>query len=80
MTEQTNQQGGFIDILQILVFALVQAIVIEAIGNHLVFSKEEYKDVVVKIKNLTERIKKLKYDYLYKPSTKKKQEQKMILV
>ena len=52
----------------------------EAIGYYQCYHKEEYKDAQEKTRNLMARLKQLKYDYLYKPSQKKKQEGKMIKV
>jgi len=52
----------------------------EGVGQYYVYASEEYKDLQVKIRNLGNRLKKLKHEYLYVPSTKKKQEGKMIKV
>ena len=65
-----------------IMFAIVLGLMIatEIIGHHYIYKHENYQDLIVKTKNLGQRLKKLKYDYMYVPSTKKKQEQKMIKV
>lgn len=55
-------------------------IIQEVVGWYYIYSKEEYKDNQEKARNLGRRLKKLKYEYLYVPSNKKKQEGKMIKV
>ena len=52
----------------------------EAVGYYYIYKHEDYQDLNDKIRNLGKRLKKLKYDYLYVPSNKKKAEQKMIKV
>ena len=55
-------------------------LIIEAVGYYYVYQLEEYKELIEKTKNLAQRVKKLKHEYLYGTSNKKKQEQKMIKV
>jgi hypothetical protein len=65
----------------LVIFILIShAIIMEGVGQYYVYASEDYKDLQVKIRNLGNRLKKLKHEYLYVPSTKKKQEGKMIKV
>ena len=49
----------------LLGFAITQAVVIELIGNHYIYSKKEYKDLCEKTVNLGDRIKTLKEEHMY---------------
>jgi hypothetical protein len=68
------------DIALVLAICTLHLLLQELIGYFYIYSKEEFKDIQEKIRNLGIRLKKLKYDFLYVPSTKKKQEGKMIKV
>ena len=55
-------------------------VAVEIVGQYMVYSNEEYSELQEKARNLGRRLKLLKYEYLYIPSNKKKQEGKMIAV
>lgn len=68
------------DTLTVIGICLLSTVLQEVLGQFMVFGKEEFKDLQEKIRNLGKRLKKLKYDFIYVPSNKKKQEGKMIKV
>ena len=80
VTDQKNIQVGFAEVLLIFTFVLIQNAIVEAVLYYQVTSKEEYKDLITKVKNLAARLKLLKHEYIYGTSNKKKQEGKMIKV
>jgi hypothetical protein len=63
-----------------LAICVAHMIIQEVVGHLYIFGKEDYKDGCERARNLGRRLKTLKYEYLYVPSTKKKQEGKMIKV
>jgi len=69
-----NVEGTWTDVMFLIIFAVAQVLLIEGIGYYYVFRKDEYHETQDKTRNLSKRIKKLRHDYLYVPSTKKKQE------
>jgi len=75
-----NIQVSGAEVLGLIVFVLAQNAVLEAVNYHFVTSREEYQDCITRTRNLGARIKKLKHDYIYGTSNKKKQEKKMINV
>ena len=68
------------DNIVVISICALHLLLTEAIGTYLIYSKQDFKDLQEKITNLGRRLKTLKYEYIYVPSTKKKQEAKMIKV
>lgn len=72
MTKLSSPQGTVTELLLMFGICVAQVIIIEVVGYFLIYHKEEFKDLQDKARNLGARIKKLKYEYLYVPSPKKK--------
>ena len=79
IAEQLPNFGVF-DFLLLVGLVVALNVITEVAGHYFVYRHEEYQDNRERVKNLGAKLKKLKYEYLYVPSKKKRQEQKMIKV
>lgn len=75
-----SPHGTASEIIMMFAICVAQLVVMEVVGHIYIYSKDEFKDAQERARNLGRRLKKLKYEYLYVPSNKKKQEGKMIKV